>query len=67
MREQELSNGLGQREEWEHVHDYDVYIDLGVVDKDILSGFEFQYPRRVCIRRDRCKAGIFSTPFLVKK
>ncbi|KAG0579870.1 hypothetical protein KC19_4G130100 [Ceratodon purpureus] len=66
LREQELStlrgNGKGKREEWERIYDYDVYNDLGDVDKDInlnrpiLGGGEFKYPRRVRTGRDPAKA-----------
>lgn len=71
LREQELNtlrgNGKGKREEWERIYDYDVYNDLGDVDKDIhlnrpvLGGGQFQYPRRVRTGRDPSKAGTCST------
>lgn len=68
LREQELKtlrgNGTGMRKEWERIYDYQVYNDLGNPDKDyellnrpILGGGEFKYPRRVRTGRDPCKAG----------
>lgn len=67
LREGELNtlrgSGEGERKTHERIYDYAVYNDLGDCDKDfglnrpILGGGEFLYPRRVRTGREPCKAG----------
>ncbi|BFI36755.1 hypothetical protein MARPO_0106s0031 [Marchantia polymorpha] len=59
---QELrGDGTGTRQKWDRVYDYDVYNDLGNVEKDIttkrpiLGAGEFKYPRRCRTGRPMCK------------
>jgi len=67
LREQELNtlrgNGKGERKSWDRIYDYALYNDLGDPDKKfdldrpILGGKAFPYPRRVRTGRDPCKSG----------
>lgn len=73
LREQELrtlrGNGKGERKSWDRVYDYATYNDLGDPDKKfdlnrlILGGKEFPYPRRVRTGRGPCKSGAHSMLF----
>lgn len=66
LREQELKtlrgNGKGERKSWDRIYDYAPYNDLGDSDKKfdlnrpILGGKEFPYPRRVRTGRAPCKS-----------
>lgn len=72
---QELrGDGTGTRQKWDRVYDYDVYNDLGNVEKDsttkrpILGAGEFKYPRRCRTGRPMCKGGAsLDTPIIVKE
>ncbi|CAN6693419.1 unnamed protein product [Malus baccata var. baccata] len=67
LREEELvtlrGNGQGERKSFERIYDYDVYNDLGDPDKNlrlerpVLGGKEFPYPRRCRTGRLPCDTG----------
>ena len=67
LRQEELEtlrgNGQGERKDHERIYDYDVYNDLGDCDKSmdlnrpILGGGEFLYPRRCRTGRPPAKNG----------
>ncbi|ONH99220.1 hypothetical protein PRUPE_6G018700 [Prunus persica] len=70
LREEELvtlrGNGQGERKFFERIYDYDVYNDLGEPDKNlrlerpVLGGIEFPYPRRCRTGRPQCETDSLS-------
>lgn len=67
LRQEELvtlrGNGQGERKSFERIYDYDVYNDLGDPDNNlrlerpVLGGKDFPYPRRCRTGRPPCDAG----------